>query len=174
MQADPAGGGSGGGSGGGGAGASGAPAAAGQGQPADLPGGGGSSSSSRGTITLVASTRRPQSPGRPAAFLLRVPRLDAYFTGTGDLLAALLLAWTERHPGDLAAAVEKAVAGLQGVLAVTAAAAAAEAGGAGGATLLSSRERTAAAFRAKELRLVQAQGALLSPVVTLRAEPLAC
>ncbi len=38
--------------------------------------------------------------------------------------------------------------------------------------LLSSRERTAAVFRAKELRLVQAQGAITAPVVRLRAEPL--
>lgn len=42
---------------------------------------------------------------------------------TGDLLAALLLARTQQHPDNLAAAVELAVAGLQGVLAVTAAAA---------------------------------------------------
>ena len=34
-------------------------------------------------ITLVASTRQPQLPGRPAAFRVRIPKLDAYFTGTG-------------------------------------------------------------------------------------------
>lgn len=38
----------------------------------------------------------------------------------GDLLAALLLAWMHHHPGDLAAAVELAVAGLQAVLTDTA------------------------------------------------------
>jgi hypothetical protein len=74
--------------------------------------------------------------------------------------------------------VEKALAGLQGVLQATAdavdelerqhdAAAAAP-----HPHLLSSRERTAAVFRARELRLVQAQGALLAPHVVLRAEPL--
>jgi pyridoxine kinase len=41
----------------------------------------------------------------------------------GDLLTALLLGWSARHPQDLATAVEKAVAGLQGVLLATAAAA---------------------------------------------------
>lgn len=34
----------------------------------------------------------------------------------GDLLAALLLGWSHRHPDDLATAIEKAVAGLQQVL----------------------------------------------------------
>lgn len=101
----------------------------------------------------------------------------------GDLLAALLLAWTARHPGDLATAVEKAVAGLQGVLRVTAAAVAADeqrssgagnGGGSGGeASALSSKERTAAVFRAKELRLVQSQRELIEPRIDLRAEPLA-
>lgn len=38
-------------------------------------------------------------------------------------MAALLLAWTWRHPGDLEVAVEKAVAGLQAVLKDTARAA---------------------------------------------------
>ena len=45
----------------------------------------------------------------------------------GDLLTALLLGWTARHPQDLATAVEQAVAGLQGVLRATAAAAGPEA-----------------------------------------------
>ena len=100
----------------------------------------------------------------------------------GDLLAALLLAWTARHPGDLAAAVERAVAGLQGVLRVTAAAATAEASGgaaaaadspAAAAAVLGGRERTAAAFRARELRLVQAQREVVEPKVVLRAEAIA-
>ncbi|GBF93943.1 pyridoxal kinase [Raphidocelis subcapitata] len=134
-------------------------------------------------ISLVASTRQEQLPGRPSAFRIRIPKLDAYFTGTGDLLSALLLAWCARHPADLALAVEKAVAGLQAVLRVTAAAvheterregsAGGGGGGGGGAhDLLSSKGRTAAVFRAKELRLVQARHALVDPEVELRAEPL--
>lgn len=35
-------------------------------------------------ITLVASTRLPQLPGSPAALRVRIPKLDAYFTGTGE------------------------------------------------------------------------------------------
>jgi hypothetical protein len=38
-------------------------------------------------ITLVASTQREQLPGRPSAFRVRIPKLDAYFTGTGARLA---------------------------------------------------------------------------------------
>lgn len=45
----------------------------------------------------------------------------------GDLLAALLLARIHQSPDNLAAAVELAVAGLQGVLAATATAAGAAA-----------------------------------------------
>jgi hypothetical protein len=35
-------------------------------------------------ITLLASTRQLQLPGRPSAFQIRIPKLDAYFTGTGE------------------------------------------------------------------------------------------
>lgn len=38
----------------------------------------------------------------------------------GDLLTALLLAWLHRLPEDLPAAIEHAIAGLQGVLRATA------------------------------------------------------
>jgi len=30
-----------------------------------------------------------------------IPRVDAVFVGTGDLFAAMLLAWTHHHPNDL-------------------------------------------------------------------------
>uniref|UniRef100_A0A7M5XLZ3 Pyridoxal kinase n=1 Tax=Clytia hemisphaerica TaxID=252671 RepID=A0A7M5XLZ3_9CNID len=32
---------------------------------------------------------------------LQIPRLDAVFTGTGDLFASMLLAWSHNHPNDL-------------------------------------------------------------------------
>jgi len=142
---------------------------------------GGTGSSGSEFITLVASTKQEQLPGRPSSFKVRIPKLHAYFTGTGDLLTALLLAWCARHPRDLATAVEKAVASLQGVLQHTAGAveelqqqeAAAGGGGQqGSGNPLSSKERTAAVFRAKELRVVQAQAAIANPIVELRAESL--
>lgn len=30
-----------------------------------------------------------------------IPKVNAVFVGTGDLFAALLLAWTHHHPNDL-------------------------------------------------------------------------
>jgi hypothetical protein len=36
-----------------------------------------------GEVRLVAATRLPQQEGCPARFTLAVPRIDAYFTGTG-------------------------------------------------------------------------------------------
>lgn len=32
---------------------------------------------------------------------MEIPRLDAIFTGTGDLFASMLLAWLHEHPDDL-------------------------------------------------------------------------
>eukprot|EP00877_Chromochloris_zofingiensis_P002856 jgi/Chrzof1/12571/UNPLg00524.t1 len=112
-------------------------------------------------ITLVASTRVPQKPGRPSRFRIQIPHISGYFTGTGDLLTALLLAWTFIHPDDIATAVELAIAGLQGVLRATAHAA--------GPAI---KERSAKAFAAKELRLIQNQHLLIEPKVELVAEPI--
>lgn len=47
------------------------------------------------------------------------PRLPQQFTGTGDLAAALLLAWTHKLPGDLAGALERVAGSLKAVLART-------------------------------------------------------
>eukprot|EP00887_Chlorella_sp_A99_P007404 scaffold2.g7404.t1 len=122
------------------------------------------------SVTVVASTTRAQEAGAPQRLRLRVPRLQAYFTGTGDLLSALLLGWMSRHPANLKLAVELAVAGLQGVLRDTAAHAAdmlaAGSSGCGG------QPPPAALARARELRLVPNQHLLAAPVIELRAEAL--
>ena len=73
-------------------------------------------------LTLVGSTTMPQAAGRPQRFTLRVPKLPGYFTGTGDLTAALLLARFAQQPDCLASACELAVASVQGVISGTAAA----------------------------------------------------
>jgi len=49
-----------------------------------------------------------------------IPRIGHLFTGTGDLLAALLLAWMHRTNGNLPTAMEKSIATLQQVLRRTA------------------------------------------------------
>ena len=87
-----------------------------------------------------------------------MPRIPSYFTGTGDLCAALLLAWSAKHPGALGRAAEQAVASLQGVLRRTAnAQAEAEASGKTG-------------IGCRELRLVQSVDDLLAPKVMEGAE----
>lgn len=119
-----------------------------------------SSCASAADIVLLASTRQPQEDGCPSRFSVSVPRLDAYFTGTGDLLAALLLARVTQHPGRLAVAVEAAVASLHAVLKDTAE----HAGDAMQATT-----RSAAVCRRRELRLVQNQHSIAHPVVQFKA-----
>ncbi|XP_059471771.1 pyridoxal kinase [Neocloeon triangulifer] len=47
---------------------------------------------------------------------VNIPKLPAIFTGTGDLFAALFLAWMTKTGGDLKGAVEKTISTLQAVL----------------------------------------------------------
>lgn len=49
-------------------------------------------------------------------FVVEVPLLEARFTGSGDLTAAMLLAWMRSHPYELPLALEKAAAVVFGVL----------------------------------------------------------
>lgn len=118
-------------------------------------------------VTIVASTTQPQRNNKnaaaPTVLKLTVPRVKEYFTGTGDLFSALLLAWLHRYPGDLGAALEAAVAGLQAVLVDTVEASRWVSGGS---------ERTAGVCAARELRLVPNLDALAEPVVVHRAAPL--
>lgn len=101
-------------------------------------------------IVVLASTKKP----RALKFTIRVPKIKAYFTGTGDLLASLILAAMGRHPSDLATAMEEAIASLQAVLRDTA-----EACGEASFAL----ERTSEVCRARELRLVQNRAHLMNP-----------
>lgn len=47
------------------------------------------------------------SPGKPDGSMLterirmEMHKVDAVFVGTGDLFAAMLLAWTHKHPNNL-------------------------------------------------------------------------
>ncbi|XP_026232926.1 pyridoxal kinase-like [Anabas testudineus] len=45
-----------------------------------------------------------------------IPKVDAVFVGTGDLFAAMLLAWTHQHPKDLKTACEKTVSVMHHVI----------------------------------------------------------
>jgi len=39
--------------------------------------------------------------GAVESYQVNIPRFDVEYTGSGDLFAALLLAWMHQHPGDL-------------------------------------------------------------------------
>lgn len=113
------------------------------------------------SIVLLASSALPQT-GCPTPFYIKLPKINAYFSGCGDLLAALLLAHTAAAPQDLATATEKACATLQEVLMKTA-----ESAG----EYSNSSERTSEAMGARELKLVQSAHAILHPQVVHHAIP---
>nr|CAG4641846.1 EOG090X09AY [Eurycercus lamellatus] len=72
-----------------------------------------------GDLTAFGSTRKEDSSTE--VWKLDIPRLPHLFTGTGDLLAALLLAWLHRSNGNLSLALNNSVSSLQCVLRRTAA-----------------------------------------------------
>lgn len=76
--------------------------------------------SPRGPNYLVAmgSQRTVRADGSVQVQCVRmdIPREDAVFVGTGDLFAALLLAWTHSHPNDLKTACEKTVSTMHHVI----------------------------------------------------------
>jgi pyridoxine kinase len=105
------------------------------------------------------STEQGTNNSKYTQYKLRVPRVDGYFTGTGDLFTALLLGWLHRHPENLKLALEHAVAGLQTVLLDTVEYASSHGGGP------EEKERDARVCAARELRLIQNQDALAAPKV---------
>eukprot|EP00057_Strongylocentrotus_purpuratus_P034063 XP_793776.4 PREDICTED: pyridoxal kinase [Strongylocentrotus purpuratus] len=65
------------------------------------------------TLVTLASTLKGNNR---RVCRLEFPRLNCTFTGTGDLLSALLLVWTHKHPDNLLLACEKALSTMQTVL----------------------------------------------------------
>lgn len=93
-------------------------------------------------------------------FQMLMPRLRGNFTGTGDLFAALMIAWMWREcqtaTPSAARACERVIASLQAVLARTVAFGATRAPGAVPPT--------------PELQLIQSAADLLAPNVTIKSE----
>jgi pyridoxine kinase len=48
--------------------------------------------------------------------LIEFPHLDANFVGTGDLFAALSIAWFDKSGGDLKVTLEKVISTMQDIL----------------------------------------------------------
>ena len=87
----------------------------------------------------------PSASSGNSSFRIRIPRIDAHFTGTGDLFSALVLGAVARGV-PLLSACERAIASLQAVLIRTM-----ESGGG-------------------ELRIVKSRGDIENPTIVHRAE----
>uniref|UniRef100_A0A6Q2ZFD5 pyridoxal kinase n=1 Tax=Esox lucius TaxID=8010 RepID=A0A6Q2ZFD5_ESOLU len=76
--------------------------------------------SPRGDQFLVAlgsqKIVRPDGTKSTQKIRMDMPKVDAVFVGTGDLFAAMLLAWTHLHPNDLKAACEKTISVMHHVI----------------------------------------------------------
>ncbi|XP_072979885.1 pyridoxal kinase [Typha angustifolia] len=92
----------------------------------------------------------------PEQFKIVIPKIPAYFTGTGDLMTALLLGWSNKYPENLERASELAVSSLQALLQRTLA------------------DYKKAGFDPKtsslEIRLIQSQDDIQNPVIRFKAE----
>uniref|UniRef100_A0A8C0X376 Pyridoxal kinase n=1 Tax=Castor canadensis TaxID=51338 RepID=A0A8C0X376_CASCN len=60
--------------------------------------------------------RRPDGSMVTQRIRMEMLKVDAVFVGTGDLFAAMLLAWTHKHPNNLKVACEKTVSAMHHVL----------------------------------------------------------
>ncbi|KAK1168059.1 pyridoxal (pyridoxine, vitamin B6) kinase a [Acipenser oxyrinchus oxyrinchus] len=87
-----------------------------------------------------------------------IPKVDAVFVGTGDLFAAMLLAWTHFHPNDLKMACEKTVSVMYHVIKRTISCAKDMAG--------AGKKPSAAQL---ELRMVQSKKDIENPEIVIQA-----
>lgn len=154
--------------------------------------------SSPKTLTIVGSTAR--SDGSPRLFRITVPAIDCYFSGTGDMFAALTLvrlreaaiaagvdgvkSWVSDDSVSstdlpLASAVEKVLGSMHAVLEKTEKARREELTGMGGELGVLELERDSEKrlhlrrTKAAELRVVRNVGDLLRPEVRFHAEEIA-
>ncbi|KAK9683140.1 hypothetical protein RND81_10G119200 [Saponaria officinalis] len=107
-----------------------------------------------GSLLLIGSSKKDKDQA-PEQFKIMIPKIPAYFTGTGDLTTALLLGWSNKYPDNLAKAAELAVSCLQALLQRTI------------------NDYRSAGFDPKtsslEIRLVQSQDEICNPQIKLRA-----
>ncbi|XP_074308337.1 pyridoxal kinase [Silene latifolia] len=108
-----------------------------------------------GSLLLIGSSKKDKDQA-PQQFKIMIPKIPAYFTGTGDLTTALLLGWSNKYPDNLAKAAELAVSSLQALLQRTI------------------NDYRHAGFDPKtsslEIRLVQSQDDIRNPQIKLVAE----
>lgn len=108
-------------------------------------------------VEVVASTTREQSAGSAAHFKIKIPKLGSHFTGSGDLTAALLLAWCHAFPASLQEAVSRTMSTVYEVLRDTA---------------QNGAPNPKAFMETPELRLIQNQDAIRAPSARFEVLPL--
>ncbi|KAL6223222.1 hypothetical protein ACLB2K_006610 [Fragaria x ananassa] len=108
-----------------------------------------------GNLLLIGSHQKEQGLS-PEQFKIVIPKIPAYFTGTGDLTTALLLGWSNKYPDNLDKAAELAVSSLQALLQRTV------------------NDYKSASHDPKstslEIRLIQSQDDIRQPQIKFRAE----
>lgn len=108
-----------------------------------------------GNLLLIGSHQKDKD-NSPEQFKIVIPKIPAYFTGTGDLMTALLLGWSNKYPNNLDTAAELAVSSLQALLQRTV------------------NDYISAGYDPKtsslEIRLIQSQDDIRSPQVKFKAE----
>lgn len=102
--------------------------------------------------------RKPDGSTVTQRIRMEMRKVDAVFVGTGDLFAAMLLAWTHQHPDNLKVACEKTVSAMQHVLQRTIRCAKAEAG-----------EGQKPSPAQLELRMVQSKRDIEDPEIVVQA-----
>lgn len=98
-------------------------------------------------VSVLVSSQRE---GTLARFAIDSDFITGNFTGTGDLMSALLLAWMDKFPDDVLSASSRAMASVAGVLKRTV-----------------SMPKTDGHCPNRELRLIQSQGDILQPPINL-------
>ncbi|XP_055270819.1 pyridoxal kinase isoform X3 [Moschus berezovskii] len=118
--------------------------------------------SPRGSDYLMAlgsqRTRAPDGSVVTQRIRMEMHKVDAVFVGTGDLFAAMLLAWTHKHPNNLKVACEKTVSAMHHVLQRTIKCAKAKSG-----------EGVKPSPAQLELRMVQSKRDIESPEIVVQA-----
>ncbi|XP_064413274.1 pyridoxal kinase [Latimeria chalumnae] len=111
-------------------------------------------------LLVLGSQKKTKSDGTKVIERIRleIPKVEAVFVGTGDLFAAMLLAWTHLHPDNLKMACEKTVSAMHHVLQRTIESAKEQAG--------KGNKPSAAQL---ELRMVQSKRDIENPQIVVHA-----
>ena len=93
-------------------------------------------------MTILASKR--EGNGTPEMWRVDSSIISGRYTGTGDLCAAILLAWTAKEPGNLSSAMEKVCGSMWSIIKET-------------------ENKANDSVSSRELRLIQSKDVLENP-----------